>query len=187
MSETINSFFRKIITLNEIGNDDPYSFNDPDGVKSGKSGWSFGGVQWDTQNNSIALDCLRKCGFTEAEIKGIVTQSINVKPLEAKLKAGAVVIDGYDEKQLQHCLNAAGEFVSKFGIPVDTSGLLAIADTVNQYGSVGSGSAASLLKMNKTITNEDVLAMKLTWKYSKTKRGKADTIRRANNITRVLG
>jgi hypothetical protein len=37
---TLIEQFTKIIQLNEIGDDNPYCFTDPDGVKSGKSGWS---------------------------------------------------------------------------------------------------------------------------------------------------
>jgi hypothetical protein len=185
--KTINELFRKLITLNEIGDADPYSFSDPDGVRCGKSGWSFGGVQWDTQNNALALECLRKCGFSEAEIKGIVLQNIDVKPFAAKLKTHSEIIDGYDERQLQYCLDKAGKFFESFGITYkDQSGLLAAADAINQYGSLGSGSAAYMLKLNRPVNSADFLAMKLTWKYAKTKRGRDDTIRRANNIDKVL-
>jgi hypothetical protein len=184
---TINDKFRMLITRNEIGDDNPLEFSDPDGVRSGKSGWSFGGVQWDTKNNHTAIELLIKCGFTPDEIKGIVNQTIDVNPLNGKLKSNAELIEEYDEKQLQYCLNGAGQFAEKYGIAIlDQGCLLALADTINQYGSLGSVSAGYLKRLDRPVTAKDVLAMKLTWKYSATEHGKADTERRYHNLEKVL-
>ena len=64
--KTLNEMLYEIIVLNELdGNlNASLRFSDPDGALSGKSGWSFGPCQFDTQNNAAALACLRDCGFT---------------------------------------------------------------------------------------------------------------------------
>lgn len=185
---TINEQFRKIIAENEGGPEVALEFSDPDGVRSGKSGWSFGVCQFDVQNNSQALACLSECGFTHDEIDGIVHQTIDVHKLEYKLKENAEVIARYDDAQLQHCLNAAGRFLENYGIAVqDDAAFLMLADTVNQYGSLGSGTAAGCRMFGRPVTAEDLLNIKLQWKYSQTERGAADTRRRYCNVMKVWG
>ena len=186
--KTLNEMFEDVISLNEGGSSVALKFSDPDGVHSGKSGWSFGLSQFDTRNNPIALDCLRECGFTQDEINGVVEQTIDVKPLAAKLAAHADIISKYDMAQLQHCLDSAGNFAVDYAVPLDgTDAVLMIADTVNQYGSLGSGSAAHLTALSRPVTAQDILDMKLTWKYAtQVAGGKDDTIRRFNNVIKVV-
>src|SRR5574341_9170 len=102
--------FRKIIIENELGGDlnEALKFSDPDGVHSGKSGWSFGVCQFDLNNNELASICLKECGFTDSEIAALKAQTIDVHPLEAKLKAAAEIIARYDEHQFAGCLTRAG-------------------------------------------------------------------------------
>lgn len=184
--KSINEMFCDIICLNEGGEAVALQFSDPDGVKSGKSGWSFGVCQFDTRNNQQALACLKECGFTEDEIHGIVDQTINVKPLAAKLKAHADVIERYDMAQLQHCLDAAANFMSNYGIPdADGSGILALADYVNQYGSLGMGAASFFRMLGRPVDAAAVLGFKL----NNTKYGKEhpkDCKRRFDNIMAVF-
>jgi hypothetical protein len=185
--KTVNELFRDVIALNEGGDVFALTFSDPDGVRSGKSGWSFGLCQFDTQNNDAALECLAECGFTEEEIAGICHQTINVKPLERKLREHADVIARYDMAQLQHCLDAAGQFLEGYKLAVqDAAALLAIADTINQYGSLGNGAAGYLRRLNHPATAGDILNMKLTWKYAQSQRGYHDTVRRYQNIMQVM-
>ena len=187
--ETIYSLFRKIIFANELDSNTKfiYRFSDPDGIRSGKSGWSFGVCQFDTKNNDAALRCLSDCGFTPTEIKGIVNQTIeDVKQFSPRLAAKADIIAIYDEKQLAYCVDKAKNFNTKYGIKVaDDAALLAEADYVNQYGSQGEGSAAYYKKLNRPITAKDVLNFKLT----QTKYGKehpSDCKRRYNNLVAVM-
>lgn len=187
--KTVSEIFREIILANELDNNLDFAlrFSDPDGVRYGKSGWSFGVCQFDTQNNDQAIACLKECGFTPEEITGIVNQTIDVNPLAAKLKANADIVAKYDAEQLSYCIRKAQRFADNYHIPVaDTTTLLALADTVNQYGSLGDGSAAYLRKLQRPITAKDVLDMKLTWKYSQTPRGRADTKRRYDNLIKVV-
>ena len=186
--KTLNALFREVILANELSNNISFAlrFSDPDGVRSGKSGWSFGVCQFDTKNNDQALRCLRECGFTDDEIRGIVHQTIDVKPFAARLKASADIIARYDEQQLSYCLNKALNFADQrlfmFRSP---DGILAAADYINQYGSMGDGSAAFYRKLKRDATAEDVLEFKL----KQTKYGKehpADCHRRYTNIKKVL-
>jgi hypothetical protein len=179
--------FIKIIQLNEIGDDDPYVFSDPDGVRSGKAGWSFGPCQFDIANNSAAVICLARIGFTKDEIQGLIAQTIDVAPLNSKLKNGAPVIQTFSQNQLRYCVDGATDFINKYHVPcVDSVATLMLADTINQYGSLGHGSASYLLALGRPITAKDVLAMKLTWKYAKaSQHNYDDTIRRYNNVVKV--
>lgn len=186
--KTLNELFREVILYNELGGDLGFAlrFSDPDGVRSGKSGWSFGVCQFDTQNNDSAIDCLRECGFTEEEISGVVGQTIDVKPLAAKLKANAAIVAKYDELQLSHCLNKALNFLVDYGVQVESpGGILAGADYVNQYGSQGQGAVKYYKALGRPITARDVLNFKLEC----TKYGKEhpkDCRRRYDNIVKSL-
>jgi hypothetical protein len=186
--KTLNEMFYDVIVRNELGGDANVAlrFSDPDGVRSGKSGWSFGVCQFDTQNNTTALICLRECGFTPAEIKGIVDQTIDVKPLAAKLKTHANIIERYSTEQLAYCLNKALNFDTDFGIPVESpGGILAGADYVNQYGSQGNGAKVYYRSLGRPVTTKDVLNFKL----GNTKYGREhpeDCRRRYNNILKVI-
>jgi hypothetical protein len=186
--KTLNELFVRLISLNELDGNESfiYRFSDPDGVRSGKSGWSFGLCQFDTQNNDRALDCLKECGFTEAEIDGIVHQTVDVKPLAAKLVAHPDVLAKYDTAQLKHCLDRGLDACLSHGVPMDDTGvILACADYVNQYGSCGEGMMKWLDDLNRPFTSKDVLR----WKLENTKYGRkhsADCQRRYDNLIKVL-
>jgi hypothetical protein len=185
--ETLNALFRKVILANELENNlaAALRFSDPDGVFSGKSGWSFGISQFDTQNNDQALKCLAECGFSSAEIQSIVKQTVDVKPFNARLAAHADVIAKYDEAQLSGCLTAALNFATSRGIPVvNPGGILAIADQTNQYGPPGDGTAAFYLVLHHPVDVQDVLAWRLQTKYGE--EHPADCRRRIQNILAIL-
>jgi len=182
--KTLNEMFREVILKNELSGNEKIAlrFSDPDGERSGKSGWSFGVSQFDTQNNGEAINCLVDCGFTDAEIKGIVKQNISVAPLAARLIAHADIVAKYDEAQLSHCINSALNVVTAYGVPVvNPGGILALADYVNQYGSIGDGFVTWMKSVGRPIMELDVLTFKLEHtKYGKEHRD--DCIRRYNTI-----
>jgi hypothetical protein len=186
--KTLNELFRQVILANELDNNLSFAlrFSDPDGVRSGKSGWSFGVCQFDTQNNDAALACLKECGFSTDEIQGIVHQTIDVKPLAAKLADHADVVARYDEEQLSGCLNRGLNFCLSRGVPLqDSAAILAVADYFNQYGSMGDGAEAYFDKLGRAITAKDVLDFKLT----ATKYGRehpADCKRRYDNVVKIV-
>jgi len=186
--KTLNELFRMLILANELDNNlkAALRFSDPDGELSGKSGWSFGISQFDTQKNDAALACLKECGFTPAEIQGVVKQTIDVKPLAARLKANASIIEKYDEEQLSHCLNKALNFDVKYGISLaGPDAILASADYVNQYGSQGQGAVAFYKGLGRPITAADVLDFKLKCTKYGRERPK-DCRRRYDNLVNLM-
>ncbi len=186
--KTMEQLFREVILWNEVsGNQNAIlRFSDPDGP-SGRSGWSFGLCQFDTRHNDAAVACLKELGFTPAEVNLVRDQAGNVKPLEAKLKAGAAIIERYDTAQLARCLHSALNTTTSNGIlAVDTGGILCLADYVNQYGSIGPSFVKYLNEhdLDKDITPAEVQAWKLTTAYGQKHKG--DCERRYNNILKVL-
>lgn len=188
MEETLNDLFRKLIFRNECDNNPSvvYRFSDPDGVHSGKSGYSFGISQFDINNNDSAAQCLKECGFDSVLIQKIKDQTIDVGPLASRLKANAPVIDKWDTRQLSYCLNRALNFCTSRGVPLsDSAAILAVADYFNQYGSMGDGAEAYFDELGRPITAEDVLNFKLTHtKYGKEHPG--DCQRRFDNLAKIL-
>ena len=184
---TLNGMFYRVILLNELDGDLALAlhFSDPDGVRSGKSGWSYGVCQFDTKNNGQALACLKECGFTDAEVRGIVNQTLDVQPLAVKLQKNAAIVERYSTVQLSHCLNAAMNVITGHGVPMDNpGGILAAADVVNQYGSIGDGFVAFMAALDRPGTAADVLAWRLQTKYGREHPG--DCKRRINNINQVI-
>jgi hypothetical protein len=186
MGKSLNELFYQIILQNELSGNVKAAlrFSDPDGVRSGKSGWSFGVCQFDTQNNSQALACLRECGFTTEEIRGIVDQTLDPRTLSGKLDPA--IVEKYSTAQLSFCLNKALNFDTQFGIPVQSpDGILAGADYINQYGSEGNGAVIYYKALGRPITAKDVLDFKLTnTKYGREHPG--DCNRRYNNLMKVV-
>lgn len=184
--KTLNELFREVILLNELSGNEKAAlrFSDPDGP-SGRSGWSFGLCQFDTKHNDSAIECLKECGFTQDEIHGIVDQTINTKPLAAKLKVD--IVARYDEAQLSRCLYSAMNTATSKGIMITNTGaILCLADYCNQYGSIGNGFADYLntADIDGDVTPAEIQKFKLTTKYGREHR--ADCERRYNNILRVL-
>lgn len=186
--KTLNELFRQLILSNELENNMAlaYSFSDPDGTRSGKSGWSFGVCQFDTQNNEQSLACLKECGFSEVEIAGIVAQSINVVPFHRRLQAHAEIIARFDAGQLSRCLYSAMDFYARHKIPaVATDAILATADYINQYGSCGDGFAAYMRGLKRQPAAQDILDFKLDHTLYGKKRP-ADCWRRYTNLVILL-
>jgi len=187
--KTLNELFRELILANELSNNIKAAlrFSDPDGVLSGKSGWSFGVCQYDIQNNDNAILCLKECGFTDSEITELKNQTVkNMTFMNAQLAQHPDVIAKWDELQLSHCLQKALDFVTVHGIPVESpGGILAGADYVNQYGSQGNGAKLYYRALGRPVTAKDVLNFKLT----NTKYGREhpkDCQRRYDNLIKIL-
>lgn len=168
IKQALYDMFRWVILANELDDNPAFitRFSDPDGVRSGKSGWSYGLCQFDTQNNPLALKCLKDCGFSPEEIEGIVKQTIDVKPLEKRLQENKEIIDRYDDIQLSGCVSRAANVMAKHNIMVaDDACILAIADYDNQYSLSDNLSPGHLLGylagLGRACTAEDVLDYKL--------------------------
>jgi hypothetical protein len=184
--------FRKVILANELDDNIALAltFSDPDGVRSGKSGWSFGVCQYDIANNSAAATCLRACNFTVDEIAGLKAQTVDVRALEPKLKAAASTIEKFDQIQLTGCLVRAQAILFRRGIDVaDDTALLAIADYANQYYLSDIDKPGYLvhylIALGRPFTAKDVLDFKLACTpYGKTHPG--DCKRRYTNLLKVM-
>jgi len=102
-------FMLEVLTRNEIGSDrsKAYCFSDPDGVESGKSGYSFGRVQFDIENNWTAIDCLRACGFRPKDLDRLFEQKGPISDLNIKLEGKSYVVDRFDMlhtvESVEHC------------------------------------------------------------------------------------
>ena len=186
------ALFVKLIVANELSNNLAYAykFSDPDGVKSGKSGWSFGRSQFDTQNNPLALKCLRECGFDETVIKGIVNQTIQVGPFNAKLRAASEIIDRYDSVQFRACVVKAQALTKKHGIELEGEmALLAIADYDNQYYLSDRDKPGYLVHYLKRLGRPVIARDVLTFKLLHTAYGEKapdDCKRRYNNLVDLM-
>ena len=184
--KSMEELFRLVILLNEVSGNLKaiLRFSDPDGP-SGRSGWSFGLCQFDTKHNDAALACLHECGCTESDIHSIVNQLPGSKELASKLKAD--IVARYDQAQLSRCLYSALNVTTSKGIVVvDTAAILALADYVNQYGSIGNQFADYLnaCDLDKPVDIHEIQKWKLTTKYGK--EHPDDCNRRYNNILSVL-
>ena len=96
--------FRRIIVENELGGNKSlaYKFSDPDGERTGKSGWSFGVCQFDLANNPVARKILRDCEFTDSEIGNLQLQTnLPMWQLNAQLLAHKTIVD---EEKIQKIL-----------------------------------------------------------------------------------
>ncbi len=189
ISEGIKLLFARCIIANELGNSITlaYRFSDPDGVRSGKSGWSFGVCQYDINNNPNAEKVLKECGFSRAEIDALRAQTIDVEPLNIRLVEHKDVISKWDARQLQECL--VRSLTNCMALNTDFSSeevILHLADYDNQFYFAHDGKLYTWLKyiVNWPLTPE----LFLNWKLKNTAWGKdhkEDVERRYDNIRKI--
>ncbi len=183
----ILDLFRRCIVANELDNNLAfvYRFSDPDGVRSGKSGWSFGICQFDINNNPSAVLCLRECGFTTDETAALKAQTIDVKPLAARLKKQSATVDRWDSVQLHECLLHPLQICSDSGVAfADDEAKLHLADYHNQfYMSRGGKMHGFLCGLGRPVSASDILACKLRMPWGRKRPD--DVRRRYNNIVRI--
>lgn len=178
----------RVILANENGCSTArvYKLSDPDGVESGKSGWSFGRSQFDINNNPQAILCLRECGFTTDEIAGLKAQTIaDMRPMNTKLLANCTIVDRYDDQQLKECLQIPAALCKSSGIQLTTGGLIALADYHNQFNMSKNGKMHCYLqKLGRPVTEADIYKFKLSLPWGQKRSDDVD--RRHNNIVRIL-
>lgn len=184
-----HAIFRRIIIANELSGNFKvvYRFSDPDGVRSGKSGWSFGVCQFDINNNPYALLALRDCNFTTDQVAALRAQTMqNMAPMHARLLANSAVIDRYDNAQLEECLVHASRLLTDSRLQYDDGGIMACADYHNQMNMSRGGKLHSHLQhLGRPVTAEAVRDFKLTLPWGKKRPD--DVERRHNNIVRIVG
>jgi hypothetical protein len=179
----------KVLLQNELdGNiNAAYRFSDPDGIHSGKSGYSFGLVQFDINNNPSAILALREMNFTTDEIAALKTQTGAIEPLNAKLRAHADIVNKWDDKQVLECLNVPLVLCKEIGVAYSCDEtFLHIADYHNQFYMSRGGKLYTWLKSchGKLVTPEMVRDFKLTLAWGQSH--PEDVERRYHNIVKIM-
>lgn len=195
----VTNLIFQAITLNEVGATPEkfiYSFSDPDGINTGKSGYSFGRSQFDIQNNWKGIHCLEECGFTPAEVTLLFKQNGAVSKLEAKLLANKGIVDKYDTEHIQesinHCLKLVKQCDPSFSPEDNIEAFANIVDYHNQFYLSPNGKLHRYLKQSVADSGVSVLhepTLILNFKLNNTKWGRthpSDIKRRYNNIAKLV-
>lgn len=186
---TLLESMEKIILANELDNntDFAYRFSDPDGVRTGKSGWSFGKVQYDIANNSTAALCLQECGFTSAEIMALKKQTIeDMAPFNQRLRDHSEIIDKWDARQIQECLSRVQEMAKLGGWTYqDDRALLMAADYHNQFYLSKGGQFFNWAKrLGAPVTDYDIYKFKMNLPWGAKRPD--DVKRRYHTILKIM-
>lgn len=189
VSEPLKLIFARCIIANELGGQLSliYKFSDPDGVRTGKSGWSFGIVQYDINNNVNALLALREMDFTTDELAGLRAQTIeNMAPMDYKLYSHRDTVDKWDRHQIRECLALPLLYCNELGAEFSSEEtFIHIADYHNQFGMSRGGKLYRWLKeQKKDITPEMVRDFKLALPWGLKRPD--DVKRRYENIVRIM-
>ncbi len=182
---------REIITANEIGSEASlaYRFSDPDGERSGKSGYSFGRSQFDIENNWMGILCLKACGFRPKDMDRLFEQRGDITDLNTKLKAHSNVVDKYDRRHMNEALEWCSDILAKSNVKyTDIRVLLHVVDYHNQFYFSRGGKLHEWLKKcvteGRTIAPPDILHFKLeqtAWGLKKP----SDITRRFENVEEI--
>ena len=181
--------FVRAIVMNEIGGDTKliYRFSDPDGTRSGKSGWSFGIVQYDIDNNPNAIFALQEMDFTTDEIRGLRDQTIaDMTLMDAKLLAHREIVDKWDRKQISECCSWPLVLCNEVGMEFSSEEtFIHIADYHNQLRMSRGGKLYSFLQQcTSTVTPEMILQFKLGIPWGQ--KNPNDVQRRYSNIKKIV-
>lgn len=193
VDDRLSVTFAKIILANELGSDLSlaYKFSDPDGERSGKSGWSFGIVQFDVNNNPNAIIALREMGFTTDEIGLLRNQNSADAPnfmavMNAKLKAASDVVNKWDRQQLRECLTLPLQYCVELGVEfTEEETFLHIADYHNQFYMSRGGKMYRWLRDSVTAISPEMVRyfkLALPWGIKRPD----DVKRRYENIVRIV-
>jgi hypothetical protein len=165
-----------------------YRFSDPDGIRTGKSGWSFGVCQFDINNNRNAALCLTEAGFSPLEIEKLQKQQFSdMTMMNEKLNAHREVVNRWDARQIRECLDTTLRYCNEIGTDFSCEEtVLHIADFHNQLHFDHGGDLYKWLQAN--IANPITPEMIRDYKLSNTVWGHKDpedVNRRYNNIRRI--
>lgn len=193
MDNTRAAHLTKLLTaalfLNELDNNAAFlfRFSDADGVRTGKSGYSFGLCQFDIMNNIRAVRCLKECGFSEAELLRLRQQLGPIEDLNAKLLQQKAVVNQWDAVEISHTVRWVDKICTKAGIIFqDDAAFIHACDYHNQYDMKANGKAVQYLKaLKRLVISEDILNYKLTTIWGKKRPD--DVHRRFDNIVKIMG
>lgn len=184
----LNDLLRQALIKNELGGNMAlvYRFSDADGVRTGKSGYSFGVVQFDIANNHRAIECLKECGFTDTEIVRLQRQLGPIGDLNDKLAAAKNVVDVFDTAQIDGTINWVRGISKAAGITyVDDEAFIHACDYHNQYDMKAHGKAIDyLVNLGRPVTGQDIHKYKLGTIWGKKRPD--DVKRRYNNIRKLF-
>lgn len=184
---TLPEAFRKLIELNELDGDLSHvlKFSDPDGVRSGKSGWSFGLCQFDLSNNGMAALCLQECNFSTAEIAALRDQTcFDMAAANNRLEAHAEVIAKWDTRQLADCITRAHKMAEAGGWSyTDARAILYAADYHNQLYISKGGDFFNFCRAKKTVGDYDILKFRMNQAWGQKRPD--DVKRRHANLLKV--
>ena len=195
ITEGMRLTFARSIFANEVGGkvSNIYKFSDPDGEHSGKSGWSWGICQFDINNNPNATVILRECGFTDAEIEALKSQTVSdMAPMNQKLVDAKSVVDRWDGKQLDECLTWMMTLCNRINVEFSNEeAFIHAADYENQFHARYGGTFYTFAKnCASPISAEMIRDFKyiLPWgikQLAKKDPKKDDVLRRYNNIKSI--
>lgn len=102
MDSKLLPIVRNMLFENELGSDPNLitRFSDPDGLRSGKSGYSFGISQFDIENNWTGILCLKECGFRPKDLDRLFEQSGSITDLNKRLRENSETVLKYDEMHM---------------------------------------------------------------------------------------
>jgi hypothetical protein len=183
---------RDVITENEVGSnaDLIYCFSDPDGVRTGKSGWSFGRCQFDLQNNKSAGNILGQCGFSMSEINGLTRQVYHSQQMaifDQRLLKNASVVDAADEAEFREIVKHVRAVLISSGVRLaNAETFIHLCDYHNQLRlDYGGRCVRYMQRLDREIKAQDILDCKLTTFWGKKRPD--DVQRRFNNVVRIAG
>lgn len=178
---------REILLANELGGDLAlaYRFSDPDGVRTGKSGWSFGVSQYDLSNNPRAAGCLAEIGFDSNEIKQLIAQTYaDMRGANTRLRQYSTVVDTWDGWQFNHIITWVSNIVAANRTELRDETRFHLFDYHNQFYMSANGKMMSFLRsLGRPVTPEDTLDFKLRLPWGQKRPD--DVRRRFDNIVRI--
>jgi hypothetical protein len=184
----------EVLLENELGGDLSLAlkFSDPDGVRTGKSGYSFGISQFDIENNWDGILCLRDCGFRPKDLNRLYDQNSDISDLNAKLVGSKEIIHAADLKHINQSIKWTVDKIlpaCKFKHNVSDEAIAHLIDYHNQFYISFNGKMHRWLKTfaltGEELTPADILNFKL--KYIKWGRTRPDDVnRRYDNIRNVF-
>lgn len=163
-----------------------YKLSDPDGLHSGKSGYSFGICQFDFFNNPRALRILQECQFTPGELERVRLQDKAVSDLDAKLRQHAAVVDKWDQVEIGHTVRWVDQVSCQAGLVyASDAAFIHACDYHNQYNMEAGGKCIRHLQnLKRPITAQDIRDYKYTTAWGKTRPDDVD--RRFENIAKII-
>jgi hypothetical protein len=155
----------EVLMENELGGDESYiyQFSDPDGRRTGRSGYSFGRVQFDIRHNWDGIECLRDCGFKPGDLEKLFKQEeVDISDLNSKLRVRSSIVDEYDRKQVMHCIEHCMRLIHNSRVELlGKTPVFHIIDYHNQFYMSEGGKLHKFLQSSGAVDSSSILQFKL--------------------------